>query len=65
MPVLLAHGRADAAVPVGQAVALTSALLRAGHPVHSLVTDGGHALPLHRPDIRAVVAAFLDANLPG
>ncbi|MGX7675933.1 alpha/beta hydrolase fold domain-containing protein [Plantactinospora sp. DSM 117369] len=65
VPVLLAHGVADASVPVGQAVALTSALLQAGHPVHSLVTHGGHALPLDRPDIRAVIAAFLDANLPG
>ncbi|MDG4789454.1 alpha/beta hydrolase [Micromonospora sp. WMMD1102] len=65
VPVLLVHGVADAAVPVGQAVALTSTLLRAGHPVHSLVTHGGHALPLDRPDIHAVTAAFLGANLPG
>ncbi|MEO3820475.1 alpha/beta hydrolase [Plantactinospora sp. B24E8] len=63
VPVLLVHGAQDAAVPVGQTLALTSALLRAGHPVHSLVTHGGHALDLDRPDIRAVTAAFLDANL--
>jgi acetyl esterase len=64
IPVLLVHGAQDAAVPVSQAVSLTSALLRAGHPVHSLITHGGHALALDRPDIRAVTAAFLDANLP-
>jgi acetyl esterase len=63
VPVLLVHGAQDAAVPVSQAVSLTSALLRAGHPVHSLVTHGGHALALDRAEIHAVTAAFLDANL--
>ena len=61
VPVLLVHGAGDAAVPASQTVALTSALLRAGHPVHSLVTHGGHALPLDRPDIDAVTAAFLES----
>ena len=65
VPVLLVHGAQDAAVPVSQTVSLTSALLGAGHPVHSLVTHGGHALALDRADIHAVTAAFLDANLPG
>ncbi|MGN9908855.1 alpha/beta hydrolase [Phytohabitans sp. LJ34] len=60
VPVLLVHGAQDAAVPASQTVALASALLRAGHPVHALVTHGGHALPLDRPDIHAVTAAFLD-----
>jgi acetyl esterase len=64
VPVLLVHGAQDAAVPVSQAISLTSALLRAGHPVHSLVTHGGHALALDRADIDAVTGAFLDANLP-
>ncbi|MFC6022458.1 alpha/beta hydrolase fold domain-containing protein [Plantactinospora solaniradicis] len=65
VPVLLVHGAQDAAVPASQSVALTSALLRAGHPVQALVTHGGHALPLDRPDIRSVTATFLDAYLPG
>ena len=64
VPVLLVHGAKDAAVPVSQTVLLTSALLRAGHPVHSLITHGGHALALDRADIHAVTAAFLDGNLP-
>lgn len=64
VPVLVVHGAQDTAVPAGQAVSLTAALLRAGHPVHSLVTHGGHALDLCRPDIHAVTAAFLDATLP-
>ncbi|MGI5215804.1 alpha/beta hydrolase [Plantactinospora sp. CA-290183] len=63
VPVLLVHGAQDTAVPVGQTVALTAALLDAGHPVHSLVTHGGHELALDRPDIRAVTRAFLTATL--
>jgi acetyl esterase/lipase len=63
VPVLLVHGTGDRAVPVSQTIALTSALLAAGHPVHSLVTHGGHALDLRRPDIRAVTRAFLDATV--
>jgi acetyl esterase len=62
VPVLLVHGAEDAAVPVSQTASLASALLRAGHPVHSLITHGGHALPLDRADIHAVTAAFLAAN---
>jgi acetyl esterase len=31
--------------------------------VHTWITHGGHALDLHRPDIRAVTAAFLDSVL--
>ncbi|SIN16104.1 alpha/beta hydrolase [Micromonospora cremea] len=64
VPVLLVHGTADRSVPVSQTVRLTGALLAAGHPVHSWVTDGGHALELDRPDLRAVAAAFLDSVLP-
>ncbi|MFU8851946.1 alpha/beta hydrolase [Micromonospora sp. SL1-18] len=64
VPVLLVHGRADAAVPAGQSVELSGKLLAAAHPVHSWITHGGHALDLARPDIRAVTAAFLDTVLP-
>lgn len=64
VPVLLVHGTGDRSVPVGQTVRLTGALLAAGHPVHSWVTHGGHALELDRPDLRAVAAAFLDNVLP-
>jgi acetyl esterase len=64
VPVLLVHGTGDAAVPVGQSVALTGALVAAGHPTHTWITHGGHALALDRPDIRAVTAAFLDTVLP-
>ncbi|MEU2614661.1 alpha/beta hydrolase [Micromonospora sp. NPDC007271] len=64
VPVLLVHGRADAAVPAGQSVELSGRLLAAGHPVHTWITHGGHALDLARPDIRAVTAAFLDTVLP-
>nr|MDT0658558.1 alpha/beta hydrolase [Micromonospora sp. DSM 115978] len=63
VPVLVVHGSQDTAVPVSQTVALTSALIRAGHPVHSLITHGGHGLDLRREDIRAVVRAFLGATL--
>ncbi|MEV4756128.1 alpha/beta hydrolase [Micromonospora sp. NPDC049559] len=63
VPVLLVHGTADAAVPVGQPVALGAALLAAGHPVHSLITHGGHALELDRADVRAVTRAFVDTIL--
>ncbi|MEH0936070.1 alpha/beta hydrolase [Micromonospora psammae] len=62
-PVLLVHGGADTAVPVGQSVALAGALLAAGHPTHAWLTHGGHALPLDRPDVLAVTAAFLDTVL--
>lgn len=63
-PVLLVHGRADASVPASQSVDLTGKLLAAGHPVHTWITHGGHALDLDRPDILAVTAAFLDTVLP-
>ncbi|PZF88662.1 alpha/beta hydrolase [Micromonospora deserti] len=63
VPVLLVHGTADSAVPASQTVALTTALLTAGHPVHAWVTHGGHALDLRRPDVAAVTAAFLDTVL--
>ncbi|MEV0806187.1 alpha/beta hydrolase [Micromonospora sp. NPDC050200] len=63
-PVLLVHGTGDAAVPVAQSVALTGALVAAGHPTHSWITHGGHALALDRPDILAVTSAFLDTVLP-
>lgn len=64
VPVLLVHGREDAAVPAGQALDLAHRLLAAGHPAHAWLTHGGHALDLARPDIRAVTAAFLDTVLP-
>ncbi|MFC3500945.1 alpha/beta hydrolase [Micromonospora krabiensis] len=64
VPVLLVHGADDRAVPASQSVGLTAALLAAGHPVHSWLTHGGHALPLDRPDLRAATAAFLDHVLP-
>lgn len=64
VPVLLVHGRDDRSVPAGQSLALARALLAAGHPVHTWLTHGGHALDLDRPDIRAVTAAFLDTVLP-
>ncbi|RJL35981.1 alpha/beta hydrolase [Bailinhaonella thermotolerans] len=63
VPVLLVHGTADASIPVTQTTDLVSALLAAGHPVHALITHGGHALPLTRPDIGAAVDAFLEATL--
>jgi acetyl esterase len=65
VPVLLVHGTADQSVPVGQSLGLTGALLAAGHPVHSWITHGGHALPLDRPDLRAVAATYLDTVLSG
>ncbi|MEH0842852.1 alpha/beta hydrolase [Micromonospora sp. CPCC 205711] len=64
VPVLLVQGAGDTAVPVSQAVALTGALLAAGHPTHTWITHGGHALPLDRPDVLAATAAFLDTVLP-
>ncbi|MEV1331998.1 alpha/beta hydrolase [Micromonospora costi] len=64
VPVLLVQGVDDRSVPATQAVGLTGALLAAGHPVHSWMTHGGHALPLDRPDLYAVAAAFLDTVLP-
>ncbi|MGC1214849.1 MAG: hypothetical protein WA890_26770 [Micromonospora sp.] len=60
---LLVHGRADASVPASQSVDLTGRLLAVGHPVHTWITHGGHALDLDRPDILAVTAAFLDTVL--
>jgi acetyl esterase/lipase len=63
VPVLVVHGTQDTAVPVSQTVALTSALIRAGHPVHSLITNGGHGLDLDREDLQAVIRAFLGATL--
>src|SRR3954470_10812011 len=53
VPVLLAHGVDDPAVPATQSAALTCALLAAGHPVHTLITHGGHGLDLTRPDVAA------------
>ncbi|MEU9826552.1 alpha/beta hydrolase family protein [Micromonospora chersina] len=64
MPVLLVHGRDDAAVPAAQSVDLAGRLLAAGHPAHLWLTHGGHALDLARPDIRAVTDTFLDTVLP-
>ncbi|SBT46433.1 alpha/beta hydrolase [Micromonospora auratinigra] len=64
VPVLLVHGRDDRATPAGQALELSRRLLAAGHPVHTWLTHGGHALDLGRSDIRAVTAAFLDTVLP-
>ncbi|MGC5020564.1 alpha/beta hydrolase [Micromonospora sp. DT47] len=64
VPVLLVHGGDDRAVPVAQSVALAGALLAAGHPAHTWITHGGHALPLDRPDVLAATAAFLDTVLP-
>ncbi|MFB9239480.1 alpha/beta hydrolase [Plantactinospora siamensis] len=64
VPVLLAHGHADRSVPVSQSLDLAADLTAAGHPVHALVTHGGHALDLGRPDLHALVAAFLAAHLP-
>ncbi|MGY0005020.1 alpha/beta hydrolase [Micromonospora sp. I033] len=64
VPVLLVHGRDDAAVPAAQSLGLAGRLLAAGHPTHLWLTHGGHALDLARPDIRAVTAAFLDSVLP-
>ncbi|TYB35905.1 alpha/beta hydrolase fold domain-containing protein [Micromonospora sp. AP08] len=64
VPVLLVHGRDDAAVPAAQSVDLAGRLLAAGHPAHLWLTHGGHALDLARPDIRAVTATFLDTVLP-
>lgn len=63
VPVLLVHGFQDNSAPVSQSVTLGAALLASGHPVHSLITDGGHALDLDRPDIRAVTRAFLESTL--
>lgn len=65
VPVLLAHGVSDPAVPVTQTLTLTSALIGAGHPVHALITDGGHAQDLRRDDIQALIAAFVATTLPG
>ncbi|MFI2646122.1 alpha/beta hydrolase [Micromonospora fulviviridis] len=64
VPVLLVHGRDDAAVPAAQSVGLAGRLLAAGHPAHFWLTHGGHGLDLARPDIRAVTATFLDTILP-
>ncbi|MGK5742396.1 alpha/beta hydrolase [Micromonospora sp. URMC 103] len=64
VPVLLVHGFDDRSVPASQTVGLTDALLAAGHPVHTWVTHGGHALALDRRDLGAVTAAFLDTVLP-
>ncbi|RKN18124.1 alpha/beta hydrolase [Micromonospora musae] len=64
VPVLLVQGTDDRSVPATQAVGLTGALLAAGHPVHSWLTHGGHALALDRPDLHAATAAFLDTVLP-
>ncbi|WBB66808.1 alpha/beta hydrolase [Micromonospora sp. WMMD812] len=64
VPVLLVQGTEDRSVPASQTAGLTAALLAAGHPVHSWLTHGGHALPLDRPDLWAVAAAFLDTVLP-
>lgn len=63
VPVLVVHGNEDSSVPVSQTVALTSALIRAGHPVHALITNGGHGLDLRREDIQAVIGAFLGTTL--
>ncbi|MFC7548892.1 alpha/beta hydrolase fold domain-containing protein [Plantactinospora sp. GCM10030261] len=64
VPVLLAHGNTDVAVPCSQTFELAGALHAAGHPVHTLVTHGGHALDLSRPDLAAATRAFLTAHLP-
>jgi acetyl esterase len=59
-PVLLVHGSDDTAVPATQTLNLAAALLAAGHPVHTLVTDGAHGeLDLTRPDITETIRRFL------
>jgi acetyl esterase/lipase len=64
-PVLLVHGADDTAVPPTQSLDLAAALCRAGHPVHTMVTDGGHGeLELDRADITEFVRRFLRKTLP-
>ncbi|GLW12391.1 hypothetical protein Misp01_75190 [Microtetraspora sp. NBRC 13810] len=64
VPVLLVHGAQDDRVPVTQTTAMSSALLATGHPVHTLITHGGHGLDLRRDDIAAIVRAFLSVTFP-
>lgn len=63
-PVLLLHGLDDAAVPPTQSLDLAAALLRAGHRVHTMTTDGGHGeLEFSRGDVIEFVRHFLGAVL--
>ena len=63
VPVLLVHGAADELAPVTQTTAMASALVATGHPVHTLITHGGHDLDLRRDEIAAVIRAFLGTVL--
>lgn len=54
-PVVFVHGRADADAPIALVEDLAAALLRGGVPVERVFVDGGHHLPIHRPDVVAGV----------
>jgi dipeptidyl aminopeptidase/acylaminoacyl peptidase len=65
-PVLLAHGRADPLVPVGQSLAFAAALRRHGHPHRCLLfASEGHgiAAPRNRVRLVRVVQHVLDQQL--
>ncbi|MET8909806.1 alpha/beta hydrolase [Micromonospora sp. NPDC004551] len=63
-PVLLLHGLDDTAVPPTQSLDLAAALSRAGHRVHTLITDGDHGeLEFTRPDIHESVRHFLERTV--
>jgi len=60
-PVLLLHGLDDTSVPPTQSLDLAAALLRAGHRVHAMTTDGCHEqLDLNRSDVIEFVRQFLN-----
>lgn len=51
LPVVFVHGRADRDAPVALVERLAAELRRADTPVETIVADGGHHLPVHRPDV--------------
>ena len=58
-PTAIAHGRADASVPVDVARQARDVLVRAGATVLYRETDVGHAIdPTGIPDLRAFLAAL-------
>jgi alpha-beta hydrolase superfamily lysophospholipase len=65
-PVLLAHGDADAVIPISHLRRLIRARRRTRLPLETLVIGGGHHSWLYEfPSYRRAVAAFLAAALGG
>lgn len=61
-PVVLVHGRGDRDAPLALVERLAAGLRDAGVPVEIVIVEGGHHLPVRRPDI---VAAAVERAIQG